>query len=59
MSDRCRQKYRQAEIHQLTDRPGSSHSAPRQSRVSQFIAQIFCIPADASEQDLTVLAPEA
>ena len=55
-----RQKYRQSKIRQLTDRPCNSHSALRCiESYSQLIAQIVRIPADASEQDLTVLAPEA
>ncbi len=40
-----RQKYRRAEIDQLTDWPCNSHSGPLvENRSSQFVAQIVCIP---------------
>src|ERR1700730_18386673 len=56
----CRQKFRQAEIHQLTDRLCNSHSAPvAENRSSPLVAQDFCNSHQPSEQDLTVLAPEA
>ena len=49
--------FRHAKIQQLTDRR-AIRILPTRNRSSQFIAQIVCIPR-SSEQDLTVLAPEA
>lgn len=44
----------------MTDLPRSQHAAPLvENRSGQSLLKIICLPSDVSEQDLTVLTPEA